>query len=300
MKGLEIARDYYFGWARPFLVKEFPDISERVAVGRFSGSDVLGADDEISRDHCWGPQFTLLLSSDDFGSWGDAVSESMNVAAPNPWKGFRLAGGGDKSVLVESIPQFFKRVLSLSAIPPTSGDWQLMDESALYFVRHGALWVDGTGEVGAWRDAVKQYPDHVRIRRIAEECFKIWHYGEYNFVQRMAKRHDPLAIAICLGEFTQAVMRIIFLIGGDFTPYWKWLPFEFRKLPDATQYVPQIEQLVQTDDIDEQVHLVKDICKQVHELLIASGTVSGRGGNRWLLPLLNDSNELTAKLKEGN
>ena len=39
----------------------------------------------------------------------------MNTAAPNPWKGYRLAGAGDKSVRVESIPEWFRKYFKLDA-----------------------------------------------------------------------------------------------------------------------------------------------------------------------------------------
>ena len=62
----------------------------------------------------------------------------------------------------------------------------------------------------------------------------------------MARRRDPLAISICLGEFMTGVMRIVLLMGRDFTPHWKWLPFEFRKRKEAQPYVPLLEGLVST------------------------------------------------------
>ncbi|MEM7116230.1 MAG: hypothetical protein AAF614_27585 [Chloroflexota bacterium] len=74
MKGLDIAKDFYVGWGREYLAKSFPDLAKRVAVGHVSGSDVLGADDEISKDHNWGPQFTLFLSAEDFAMHGERVA----------------------------------------------------------------------------------------------------------------------------------------------------------------------------------------------------------------------------------
>ena len=53
MTGLEIARDFFFSWGRPFLIAQFPDVADKVSAGRILGSDVLGGDDEISRDHDW-------------------------------------------------------------------------------------------------------------------------------------------------------------------------------------------------------------------------------------------------------
>ena len=99
MKGLEIARDFFFSWGSPYLIAHFPDLENEVAAGRLLGSDVLGGDDEISQDHDWGPQFDLFLSADDYAAFGEQVSDAMNAAAPNPWKGHRLAGAGDKTTV---------------------------------------------------------------------------------------------------------------------------------------------------------------------------------------------------------
>src|SRR5579863_9956348 len=152
MKGLEIARDFFFSWGRPLLTAQFPEVADRVAAGRIFGSDVLGGDDEISRDHDWGPQFDLFLSAEDFRAFGEDLSDAMNAAAPNPWNGYRLAGAGDKSVRVESVPGWFRKYLQLDGLPATAADWPLFPfESTLYFLRHGEIWTDAAGEFTRWR-----------------------------------------------------------------------------------------------------------------------------------------------------
>ena len=293
MKGLEIARDFFFSWGRPFLTAQFPDLAGRVAAGRMLGSDVLGGDDEISRDHDWGPQFDLFLSADDFAAFGGELARVMNAAAPNPWKGYWLAGAGDTSVRVESIPEWFRKYLGLERFPQDGADWPPSSvESGLYFVRHGEIWVDGTGELSSWRSALHRYPEEILRSRLAEECFRIWQHGEYNFVQRMARRRDPIAIAVCLGEFVTGVMRIVLLMSRDFTPYWKWLAFEFRKRPEAQPYVKMLDELVSIRHIERQVEIVQSVCALVHRQLLDGGWVTGTGGNPYLLPLLNDKLEL--------
>lgn len=293
MKGLDVARDFFVSWGRPFLTAQFPHLADGVAAGRIFGSDVLGGDDEISHDHNWGPQFDLFLGADDYAAFGEQLSRVMNVAAPNPWKGYRLAGGGDKSVQVESIPEWFRKYLKLARPPVTAAEWPASsEESTLYFLRHGEIWIDGSGELSRWRAALHEYPDEILRTRLAEECFRIWHHGEYNFVQRMARRRDPIAIAVCLGEFIAGVMRIVLLTSRDFTPYWKWLAFEFRKRPEAQPYVAILEELATTRLIERQVEIVLSVCALVHRRLVDSGWVTGEGGNPFLLPLLNDKLEL--------
>ena len=73
--------------------------------------------------------------------------------------------------------------------------------------------------VCCWREALHDYPRAVLRKRLAEETFRVWHHGEYNFVQRMARRRDPVAVAVCLGEFLTGVMRIVLLLDRDYAPW---------------------------------------------------------------------------------
>lgn len=293
MKGLDVAHDFFVSWGQPFLAARFPELATRIAAGRLLGSDVLGSDDELSRDHDWGPQFDLFLSASDHAAHGEELSRAMNEAAPNPWKGYKLAGAGDRSVRAHSIPEWIRTHLTFTRLPRSPADWpRLSHESLLYFFRHGALWIDGTGELTEWRSALHQYPDEVLRARLAEECFRVWQHGEYNFVQRVARRGDPLAIAVCLGEFVTGVMRIVLLMSRDFTPFWKWLPFEFRKRPEAEAYTPLLDELVSSRAIERQVAIVQSVCGLVHRQLVGGGWVTGVGANPYLLPLLNDKLEL--------
>ena len=105
-----------------------PALSLRIAAGKLLGSDVLGADDAISRDHNWGPQFWLFLNDTDYTLFGQPLAERLNNAAPNPWKGYRLDGAGDKAVEVFSLTRFMKDVLSLDAPPQNTRDWVSVGE----------------------------------------------------------------------------------------------------------------------------------------------------------------------------
>ena len=293
MRGLAIAHDFFTSWGYPFLNSKFPDLASRVAAGRFLGSDVLAGDDEISRDHDWGPQFDLFLSAADYALFGERLSQAMNGAAPDSWSGYRLAGAGDKSVRVESIPAWFATYLGLERLPVSAADWPPVHfESTLYFLRHGKLWMDATGEFSMWRTALQEYPEERLRIRLAEECFRVWHHGEYNFVQRISHRGDPIAISICLGEFATGIMRILLLMSRDFAPYWKWLAFELRKRPEAQAYLNLLEELFSIRDIDCQVAILRRLCGLVHEELMERGWVTGRDAKPYLLPLLNDKIEL--------
>lgn len=234
----------------------------------------------------------------------------MNRAAPAQWHGYRVDGAGDQSVLVECIPQWIRGAIGFSAIPQTDRAWGIIvrkreiggaveaHESALYYLKHGVLWLDNSAEFAQWRTALAYYPEQVWYARLAEECFRLWQHGEYNFVQRVAKRGDPLATRLCLGKFAEGVMRMSLLLQKDYTPYWKWLTYTFRKLDRAERYAPMLEALLGSTEAEEQVKLVTKLCHDLYQDLLATGVITGQGVGefaKYLLPLLNAHNELIAK-----
>jgi hypothetical protein len=218
VRGLEVSRDFFFEWGLPLLEAEYPDLSRRIAAGRISGSDVLGGDDVISQDHHWGPHFDLFLSEADHAAFGLHLADAVNSAAPNPWKGHRLIGDPPTGVNVHAIPAWIESWTGVAKPSRQARHWTRANESQLYFLRHGAVFVDRSGELSSWRLALHEYPEALLRRRISEEIFRVWHHGEYNFVRRMARRCDPVAIAVCLGEFLTGVMRLVLLLERDFTP----------------------------------------------------------------------------------
>lgn len=310
MKGLDIAKDFFLNWGLPSLQENFPDLLERMSVGRFAGSDVLHADDDISKDHNWGPQFSVFLSPVDYEQFADQLSETMNKDAPAKWKGYWLDGAGDKNVLVENVPLWIKENIGFTALPQSDSDWNIIvnerqlsgtvegRESALYYLRYGALWLDNNAEFTRWREVLTKYPDSVWYTRLAEECFRIWQYGQYNFVQRISKRNDPLAVSVCLGEFIEGVMRIMLLLHRNYTPYWKWLAHQFRQLERALHYATLLESLVQFNDRSQQAKIVTQICDDIYQELLSLGVISAKNEHELsehFMPLLNAHIELLEK-----
>jgi hypothetical protein len=62
--GAGLARSFFLGVVGPLLDRAVPGLAYAAArLG--SGSDVLGLDDEMSRDHDWGCRLTLLVDEND-------------------------------------------------------------------------------------------------------------------------------------------------------------------------------------------------------------------------------------------
>ena len=87
MKGLELSEKYYEA-VRPELVEKFPEVFSRIAAGLAGeGSECFGYDDEISRDHDFGPSFCLWLSDEDYEKYGRALA-AWYASLPGEFLGF--------------------------------------------------------------------------------------------------------------------------------------------------------------------------------------------------------------------
>jgi hypothetical protein len=282
MKGLEIARRFFFEWGLPFVQREFPELADRVAAGMMTGgSEVIGADDRYSRDHGWGPQFEIFLITEDFKRHGKRLERVMNQAAPKKFLGYGLHhfGRPQDKVEVSSINAVFLWLFNRKYPPKRARDWfarvkgdRLVDhESRLYFLKHGALFHDALGEFSARKELFSEYPRDVRLKLIANACWDIWSCGEYKFCYRLVYRENPIAVQIALGHFVQNLMRLCFLLNNDFAPYWMWLFHEFKKLPEARYLGPKIRRLTAIDDVEEQKQLIIGVCRYLRKRLVAEG-----------------------------
>ena len=63
MKGSELSKAYFEECLLPLIRRFDPDLEPEMAAGVFGmGSDASGLDDELSREHHWGPRCNILLS----------------------------------------------------------------------------------------------------------------------------------------------------------------------------------------------------------------------------------------------
>lgn len=276
LTGLEMSKTYFEEWGYPLLQKNFPAISERVAAGIWRGSQIFEADDALSTDHGWGATFTLVLTEMDYQSTAESLKQALIKNAPETWKG--IPTHSDAEIIVTSIDRFFKYLVGFSTPPQDSSKW--LDgfqfrfgtrETELYLIRHGHVFHDPLEEFTARKALFMHYPPDIRLRRINQELLSVWHFGQYNFIERLSRRNDPVANTIALGHFAEAVMRLCMLLDNDYSPYWKWLAFEFRKHPVAQTLDPLLKSLSLVTELAQQVKMVDEICGFLHHHLEQHG-----------------------------
>ena len=272
-RGLDIAKDYWMIWGRPWLASRYPDLIGGIGVGLFSGSDVLGADDALSRDHGWGPRFDVFRVDQD-GLSNESLQSEMRASAPDQWDGFQNRFQFTPSIQVHNILEYFGNQFPERRLPESPIDWVHCEqalpnlESHLHYIRHGAIFHDPAGILADVQARLHTYPDDIWFIRMAQLCFEVAHYGEYNFCWRLAKRKDPVAREMAIGSFLQAVMALAIFMDHDYAPYWKWLHHVFQSREIASRLDAHLTALSTTLEYDRRASLVKATCKVLMEELV--------------------------------
>ena len=76
---MELSRLYYEKNCKPVIEKEAEELAERIAVGLVGeGSECYGYDDEISRDHDFGPSCCFWLTKEDYRTYGEKLREILD------------------------------------------------------------------------------------------------------------------------------------------------------------------------------------------------------------------------------
>ena len=149
LPGAELARQFHADVVEPLLAESWPRL--RHAAGRLgSGSDVLGLDDAMSRDHDWGCRLTLLVNAPD----RDAVpqiSELLEEKLPSSLRGFpvRFPVTWDPShthkVEVATVAGFAASRLRVNPTGEMSAaDWLVLTGQSVLEVTAGPVFTDRT------------------------------------------------------------------------------------------------------------------------------------------------------------
>ena len=232
--GATISRDFIELILLPLLKESLPDDFDRLAVAIVgTGSDVLGLDDEISRDHHWGPRANVLYLRKDAGRMRKSLSALFSEKLPRRFREFEIHVniGNMTGVCCGAVEDFFQRFLQTDQLPARDVDWLALCEVDLFHVTAGQVLYDGPGELTRRREALAYYPEHVWKKRVADWCMYVsGRDAPYN-IYRVSKRDDDLTCGIYFGLCVKRLMELCFALNRRYAPYTKWLNRTFRSLP---------------------------------------------------------------------
>ncbi|MBR4574935.1 MAG: DUF4125 family protein [Lachnospiraceae bacterium] len=280
MTGLELSELYYEQYGKPMIHEKFCEYEDRIAVGLVGeGSECFGFDDDISRDHDFGPGFCMWLAKDDFKKIGKKLQKEYDKL-PKEFMGYtRLeTAKAGKRVGVFDVGKFCKKFIGLKRAPKSEEEWLCIDESGLAHLTNGKVFTDGLGGFSFIRNKLKDYyPDSVYRKKIAQTAALMSQTGQYNY-PRMMQRGDALTAGIYLSDFIRNAMKMMYLLNRQYAPYLKWMRKGLEDLPDTGDIPAKLDSLSLLkgeDDNNKAQALIEDICTDILYRLNALGVAGG-------------------------
>lgn len=288
MKGLELARRLYEERGRRLFENELPDLVPQMAVGLVGeGSECFGFDDEISRDHDWGPAFCIWLPEQVLVRNMERL-ESVLAELPHEFEGFevrmdpRMRMGRVGPLPLEL---FYQRFLNVPRAPENLMEWRRIPEQYLAVATNGEVFEDNLGEFSAIREKLLAfYPEDLRLKKIAARIMAASQAGQYN-LPRMLRRCDFVACDICRARFVEAVLSTVFLLNRRYVPFYKWAYRAVKQLPIMGMSVAEkLEHLVSLplmeSSPDTVAGPVESICQEIADFLQAENLLDSN--DPWL------------------
>jgi hypothetical protein len=208
------------------------------------GSDVLGYDTEVSTDHGWGPRLLVFVAAGDVAR----VRAVVDAGLPERFRGWPVRFGSDRvadrhHVDVHTLGDWLQGQLGFDPRGSmTTADWLTVAQQALLEVTGGRVHADPDGELGRVRGRLARFPPQVRLWLLACQWTRV--AQEEAFVGRSAQVGDELGSRLLAGRLARELMRLGFLLAGEYWPYPKWFGTAFARLPIATALGPALDRAV--------------------------------------------------------
>jgi hypothetical protein len=236
LPGGELAREFHADVVGPLLTQAMPGL--RYAAGRLgSGSDVLGFDDAMSRDHDWGCRLTLLVDQADRGAIPQ-VSLLLERELPKSYRGFpvRFPVTWDRSfthkVEIATVRGFAASRLGIDPTTELSvADWLILTGQSVLEVTAGPVFADRTAELAQVRARLNWYPPDTERYVLAAGWQRL--SQEMPMIGRTAEHGDELGSIMLSARLAGDLISLAFTLSRQWQPYPKWRGTAFRALPVA-------------------------------------------------------------------
>lgn len=223
--GLELCEAFYKEFGVPMIRMGFPAYESMIAVGLVGeGSDCFGFDDEVSRDHDFGPGFCMWLTDQVYDEIGEELQKAYD-ALPSTYMGITrmTTAKAKKRVGVHRISDFYDYLIGLCDVPSSNQQWLFLEDYQLAAATNGKVFRDDLGEFTRIRKGLlAYYPEEVRLKKIARQAALMAQSGQYNY-SRMFGRGEKVTAQIALSEFMKHTMAMVYLLNRAYAPFYKWM-----------------------------------------------------------------------------
>lgn len=271
--GRELSRQYYYQVVSAVLDNRWPGRPR--AAGRLgTGSDVLGLDDEMSRDHDWGLRLNLFVGEADITD----VRAHLDASLPDSFLGhpIRFAFTGqdraEHHVEVDSASAF--AIARLGFDPRRNmqpQDWLSLTGQAVLEIVGGPVFADTSGELTAIRAALQWYPDDLWRYVVACDWLRI--EDELPLMSRAGDRGDDLGSRVIAARLVDILTHLAFTLERRWMPYPKWRGTLLNQLPSASELTPAFEAVLDARQWQARQDAIGTAIDRLHDLQQRAGLV---------------------------
>jgi hypothetical protein len=261
--GITLAREFYDEIIKPLLAEKAPGVPYAAAlIG--PGSDVLGFDTPISRDHDWGPRLQLFLPEGELPERAGLLDRVLASELPSEFQGFPTsftpadANGRrypqpdadppiDHLVEITSVGRYSRKLLGFAPLVGMSArQWLLAPQERLLELTAGEVFADSVGELTSLRERLGYYPKQVWIYLMAAQWQRIARREE--IVARTGVGGDDLGSRIVLAALAREIARLAFLLERQYAPWDQWLARGLAGLRHASRLTPLLSRALAAYD----------------------------------------------------
>lgn len=283
MRGIELSEKFFNEYGKDML-KEFAEIFPRVAAGiAGEGSECLGFDDEISKDHDFDAGFCIWLTKEDEEKYGFALSRAYS-RLPKEFMGVKrqiLAPVGGDRRGVTTVGEFYKKFLGTEGAPESYEQWLSIPSYSLLAASDGKVFMDNLGKFSEIRDVLKKgYPEDVRRKKLAANLAFMAQSGQYNY-ERLILRKETGAAQLAAFEFVKHAVSAIYLINDAYEPFYKWAFKGMRGLKSLSELEVPLCELIETGnskkESEKKLEGIENICAAIIAELKRTGLSAANG-----------------------
>lgn len=251
IKGLDLCEAFFRDQVEPIIRRTLPHL--KIAAGRIDyGSDVLGYDTELSRDHAWGPQVTLYLAENDIIAYKDHIDSTLQEQLPRECLGYstRMSrdliwhptrdANGHHRVRIESVRSFFQNEIGFLPSPQMSTtEWLSLPAQKLRVFTSGRVFVDELLELSSIREGMRWYPHDLWLHLMAVQWQKL--FDRAPFAGRCAHVGDMWGAADNVSGTFRNLVHLCYLLEQKYPPYTKWLGTGLKELSLGSELITLAE-----------------------------------------------------------
>lgn len=270
ISGIDLSERFFYEVVKSVVDTEFPDLRYAAAL-LGPGSEVLGLDDDISKDHDWGLRLFLFIEESEY----DYLSLTLNqlfrdrlpytfLAHSTNWAlnedktmrpEYTEEGEVNHRIQIHSVQSYLKNYLGIENLDLSEKEWLLLPEQRLLeFVSGKIFYNNNLGELTVARSKLFYFPDNVWKFKILSQWCRI--SEEIAFVGRTRMLGDELGSRIEASRLVRMLVELAFILKRKYVPYAKWMTTLFMLLPIAKTLHPLLMEILNEVDSSRREELL--------------------------------------------